>query len=188
MIVETGSGVANADAYTSLADFRAYHAARGNAAVEAATDDACNAAIVLATDYLEITYEARARRKVATQGLQWPTGDAEGLEPLIVRAVMLLAAEALSNDLTPRIERGTARQLDKLDGVGMTETYFDAAPVLDHYPQVTAMLSPVARHRSASGKFGRVSRDLPQDPRWCDYSNGIPGNGLGGLFGYWGRE
>jgi hypothetical protein len=187
MIVETGTGVADADAYISLADFRTYHADRGNVAVAAATDDACTAAIVNATDYIEISYQARKRRLMATQGLQWPTVMADAVDPLVIRATCVLAAEALSNDLIPRIERGSTRQLDKLDGVGMTETYFDADPVLDHYPQITAMLAPVARHRSAAAKFGRVSRDPVYDPRWGDYANGIPGNGFGDFGWGWGR-
>lgn len=187
MIVETGTGVADANAYISLAAFRTYHADRGNVSVAAATDDECAAAIVNATDYIEISYQARKHRLTDLQGLQWPTVMADSVDPLVIRATCVLAAEALSNDLNPRIERGSTRQLEKLDGVGMTETYFDPDPVLDHYPQITAMLAPVARHRSAGAKFGRVSRDPGFDPRWGDYSNGIPGNGYGDFGWGWGR-
>ena len=178
MIAEDFTGLPAANSYASLADANTFHQDRGNTDWSDATDDERASALIRATDYIEQAYQAKGRPLKATQALQWPTAGNQGANGLVKRVVMLLALEALSNDLNPRIERGSLRQLDKLDGLGMTETFFDTSPIYDHYPHVTAMLRGIATPRRSSVTSGRVSRHPPFDPAVFDVLDGFGGNGF----------
>lgn len=184
MIVEDFTGLPDADSYVSLSDADAFHTARGNTAWGEASSDARNAALIRATDYIEQTYEARRRRLNAAQALQWPTRAGSTANAIVKRVTMLLALEALTTALSERIERGSLRQLDKLDGVGMTETYFDTSPIIDHYPHITAMIRDIATLRRAGVQTGRVSRREPFDPAYLNVTGGFGGNGFD-VFGGW---
>lgn len=72
MIVETGAGLANANAFCTVAQANAYHAARANIAWDAVAEP--EAAIIKATDYMQQTYSARWKGVQATsaQALDWP--------------------------------------------------------------------------------------------------------------------
>lgn len=71
IIVEDGSGVANANAYVSVADVRAYAEQRG--ITLPASDDEVGAMIIKATDYLEsFACKYQGRKTDCAQALQWP--------------------------------------------------------------------------------------------------------------------
>jgi hypothetical protein len=72
LIVEDGSGLANAESYASVADATAYHASRGNAAWALASTLNQEIALRNATDYLERKYVFRGTRKTLQQALLWP--------------------------------------------------------------------------------------------------------------------
>lgn len=75
LIVEDGTGRADADTYCALADATTYHAAMGNAAWAAlATDEVREQALRRATLYMGQTYRLRwaGYRKTDTQALDWP--------------------------------------------------------------------------------------------------------------------
>lgn len=75
LIVEDGTGRADAESYISVAGATVYHAARGNVAWAALPDDtAREQALRNATGYMEQFYRARwaGRRMTGTQALSWP--------------------------------------------------------------------------------------------------------------------
>ena len=71
--VETGVGVTGANSFTSLANFQAYHAARGNV-LTAYTDPQQQAALVKAADYLN-GLSWRGRKTAQANPLPWPRCD-----------------------------------------------------------------------------------------------------------------
>lgn len=148
MIVETGTGVTNADSYGAQATTTIFHAARGNAEWEAATSAARDASLIIATDYLEAHYAAVGTKLVATQGLQFPTVEL-GLPAVVVKAIMVLALDALSGPLTSRAERGIKALEKSKDGTGAIKTTYDDVAPSDPYPHITAMLAGVAVLKSA---------------------------------------
>lgn len=75
LIVEDGSGLANADSYLSVADADTYHTAHGNpAAWSGASTAAKESALQLATQYLDAVYGTRwdGQRINSTMSLDWP--------------------------------------------------------------------------------------------------------------------
>ena len=80
-LVETGAVVAGANAYLSVAQYRAHHTDRGKAALSSdvgQSDVLVQAAIVKATDYIDKRFGRRLRgtRKQSTQDLEYPRIDA----------------------------------------------------------------------------------------------------------------
>lgn len=71
IIVEDGTGLANADAYVSVADVDAYHSARAQTAWTGATA-AKEALIVRATQLVDASYAWRGVIASNTQALRWP--------------------------------------------------------------------------------------------------------------------
>jgi hypothetical protein len=71
--VETGAGVIGANSFISLADFKTYHAARGNS-LTAYTDEQQKAAMVKAGDYLN-GLSWRGRKTAQANPMCWPRCD-----------------------------------------------------------------------------------------------------------------
>ncbi|UXO93741.1 putative minor tail protein [Pseudanabaena phage Pan1] len=65
------------DAYSSLADVRAFWAARGDTAWAALSDTAAEVLIRKATDYVDRTWEFIGDKATAAQRLKWPRKFAE---------------------------------------------------------------------------------------------------------------
>lgn len=76
--LETGSGVAGANAYIDVAYFRTHHSDRGNTAHLDFTDTDAQAGIIRATEYVDKRFGIRfvGLRKTKAQGLEWPRLDA----------------------------------------------------------------------------------------------------------------
>lgn len=74
IVVEDGTGLANAVAYDSVANVSAYHAARGRTDWAALSTPNMEAAIVRATDYIDARFGRRFRgdRAKQEQALEWP--------------------------------------------------------------------------------------------------------------------
>lgn len=77
LVVEDGSGKANAQCYRSAADTAAYHTARGNATFAALTDAAKEAAILQAQEYMRDNYgsDFGGYRVYIEQALDWPRAE-----------------------------------------------------------------------------------------------------------------
>jgi hypothetical protein len=80
-VVETGVGLANANSYLSVVDFKAYHDDRGNVWSNYGTPE-IEQALVIAADYVDRRYPYRGtRRSGRDQALEWPrisATDADG--------------------------------------------------------------------------------------------------------------
>lgn len=75
IIVEDGTGMATAETYLTVAEFKAYHNKRGRAVDMDALDTAASeAALRLATDYMQQVYQDRwlGVRLTYGQALDWP--------------------------------------------------------------------------------------------------------------------
>lgn len=152
--VEDGTGLANADAYASVAEYKAYHAKRGRDE-SAVTDAVIEAALVKATDYIDQRFRFRGYRLNPTvQALQWPREgilDAEGYEvaalPAAVKSATIeYAYRAKSTDLwnTPSTD-SYGMLTSKREKVGPIETEYAYSggftstikpyPVADQYLQ-----------------------------------------------------
>lgn len=116
LIVEDGTGLANADAYASLSTVDAYATARGLSAWTGA-DAIKEAAIREATVYLDASYDWTGAILKTTQALAWPRSgaiDREGrvitglprrlVEACCELAVMKLSGALVSSRTTPEIQ------------------------------------------------------------------------------------
>lgn len=109
---EDGTGIADANAYISVSEFREYHEDRGRV-VDAATypDSQVEVAIIRATDFVERLYSHRWRGSgpyVSGQGLSWPRSAyyENGIQVTdrpkkLIQAVAEYTLRALSSDLMP---------------------------------------------------------------------------------------
>lgn len=75
-VQDNTGGVAGANAYISVAEFKAYHDDRGASLYGAATDQAIQMAIVKATDYLDTRFSFIGEKAQTGQTTEWPRFDA----------------------------------------------------------------------------------------------------------------
>lgn len=134
IVVEDGTGLANANAYASYADWVAYWTDRGTA--PAGAQSVIEQALVRGADYLERRYEWIGQRSTAEQALGWPrlcaygepaggySAPIEGVPAEVVRANIELAHRALAGELAPDPTVDASGQVvtSKRDKVGPIET------------------------------------------------------------------
>lgn len=110
IVVEDGTGKADAEAYCTVDFATTYHAAMGNAAWTALSNDAKEQALRKATRYMDARYRFSGSKQTAEQALAWPRIGAmnqgwlvdEGIVPLPVqRACAELALQSTTTDLAP---------------------------------------------------------------------------------------
>ena len=155
LIVETGAGIASAEVYSTLAEFRAYRP-RGGLALPAGLSDALTeAALVRGTAFVEGAYAHRwpGVRETEAQGLAWPRVDAWDdddyeleLVPAGVKNACMEAALIEANTvgaLSLALERGGMVIHEK---VGNLETgYANNAPASTVYPIIKQCLAGIIR-------------------------------------------
>ena len=153
LIVETGTGVASAEVYSTLAEFRAYRP-RGGLSLPAGLSDALTeAALVRGTAFIEGTYAQRwmGIKATDTQGLSWPrieAWDEDGF-PLVgiptgVKNACMEAALIEANkpgELTEALERG-GMLIRKKTGP-LEKEWAPGAPVGKVYPAIKLCLSSI---------------------------------------------
>lgn len=165
LIVEDGTGKADAESYISVADATTYHANQGNTAWAAiATEALKEQALRRAWNYMTGEYRARwdGKRAGATQRGDWPRymvaiRDIDGylasdvIPADIGYAQAELALIASSEELAPDLERGVIREK-----IGPLEFEYDtAASAITTYRKVDMMVAPFL---SRSGVNVRLSR------------------------------
>lgn len=147
LIVETGSGVAGADSYLSVADFRAYIAAYG-LTIPTSTDAECEVSLRLATRWID-TWRRYKGVRLATlefprDGLADWSGTLTGVPKRVTDACAELAA---------RHRNGTSLAADtdksayvRSRAVGpISTTYRDDAPTVTVFTVVERLLEPLVR-------------------------------------------
>lgn len=148
LVVEDGTGKADAESYISVSDATAYHASRGNSAWAAIASDTVREQLLRkATDYMLYTYRGSwlGERKTDAQRLDWPRYSAwpedrqtelpdDEVPQDIAQACAELALIANTTSLTPSVTRGKKKvkvgPLEvEYDGSAPTATAFVAASV-----------------------------------------------------------
>lgn len=158
---ETGSGVAGADTYVTLAEARAYAAKRGLSFPASPDGDAAGeAALVNACDYLE-TLDWRGTKTEGDGPLAWPRTDvvlddgteiaADEIPQKLKDAQCQLAVEAAAGtDLQPS---GTGQEVirEKVDVLEVEYAPGSGGTVTPQFNKAMAMLAP---YLESGGGFG----------------------------------
>lgn len=147
IVVETGAGLTNANAYLSEADADAYFADRGNPTAWTGANKA--AALIYATAHIDGRYNFVGSVQVLTQSLKWPRLDAyddegrleaSGAVPTRIEyATAELALLHLSTALNSTHSRGGQVTREKVGSLEVS--YADGAPAEVQTPHVTRILS-----------------------------------------------
>lgn len=149
--VETGAGLAGANAYLSVADFKTHHGDRGRV-ITAYGDTAIQAAIVKATDYLDKRFGGRfvGVKGSSDQGLAWPRMGAmsrdgyslDGIPKQLAKATAEYAylALTLGTELAPNVESGIIEVSEEVGPIKTTTKYSDSGysgdnPLVDDIPE-----------------------------------------------------
>jgi hypothetical protein len=164
LVVETGAGLANAEAYISVVNADAYFLARSNAAWAALDSMSKESALRKGADYMGQMYASRWQgfRVSATQALDWPRSGvcAFGYDvayttvpAAVANANAELALRASTGDLLADVGR-----LKKRTKVGPLEVeYADNVPASTQYKAIDGMLAPYLNGTGgASRKVVRV--------------------------------
>lgn len=162
LIVEDGSGMADAESYTSVTEAGIYHANFGNTAWAALTVAQQEAALRNATQYMLATYRTRwlGLRASIVQALDWPrigvilqdtasyfvdlrlsyTVQANIVHPLVVNACAVMALKAATQgDLMPDLDQRTT-----MEKVGPMQINYDRfSPQARRFRSVDMLLNPL---------------------------------------------
>ena len=152
IVVEDGSGVANADSYITVAEARAYAAKRGFTTFDALTDGEVEAKIILAMDVVE-SYRGsfKGTKASSTQALQWPRADVyiDGTEIAsttipteLKNALSQLSVDAVSSTLQPNLGGRTVTR-EKVDVVEIEYAARGASAEYTVFDKFETMLEPL---------------------------------------------
>lgn len=162
IVVENGTGLSSANAYVSVADADARHAAAGLTNWATLTTTEKEQAIVRATAYMEQAYRLRWKgtRVYRVQALSWPrygaVVDGYDLESTtvptdIANACADLALKAAAGDLAPDLERGLIRKK-----IGPIEKEWDRnSPQATRYRNADMALAPYLKGSSSMATLVR---------------------------------
>lgn len=161
LIVENGTGLANANGYISEADADAYHVDYGNpAAWSGATTAVKEDAIRLATQYLDAVYGRRwlGYRNLSTQALAWPrtnVTDYDGyvlsssvLPIKLVQAAAVLALAKVNGDtLLPDVTDPSAIKStkSKVGPLSSDKEYFGGKAMYKKYSLVDSLIASLIK-------------------------------------------
>lgn len=153
IVVQDDTGaIVGANSYLSVADFKAYHALRGNSV--ALSDDQIAVGCIRATDYIDNRWRFRGTRLLTTQTTQWPRQDVTdregndivGIVPALEKAtaeyaLRAAAAPLLQDTVAPEGGHLLKQTTDKVDVIESTVIYdnlpgyqvITAYPAADNY-------------------------------------------------------
>jgi hypothetical protein len=160
LIVEDGTGLANAESYISEADadtyFTAYTGTTEATTWAAATTAGKEAALRIATQYLDVTYGHRWRgvKGSSTQALSWPRDNAtdddgfaiddESIPVNLERATAEVGARHLADTsiLLPDVDtsRSIKSERVKVDVIEEEIEYVGQKPTASSFPKVASLL------------------------------------------------
>ena len=172
LIVEDGTGLANAESYISVSDASTYHANRGNTDWAAIASDAIREQLLRkSTDYMMAVYRLRwnGYRYNVTQALDWPRVyvpildtmsanqfpqyvDFNIVPTIVANACAELALKANSDTLLADATQGTIRE--KVDVI---EVEYDRySPQYRRYLQIDNMLNVYFKSSDGSATLIRA--------------------------------
>jgi hypothetical protein len=160
LIVEDGTGLANAESYISEADATAYWASRLNDAWANATAPQREASLRNAADYLSYVYGWPGQPSTTTQRLSWPragvpsgaaTFPSTAIPQQIIDAQLFLALSDLSSPILIKPVADPRALLKQTTTVGKVSTSkewaassVDQTSGLQRFPMVDIILNGVA--------------------------------------------
>jgi hypothetical protein len=150
LIVETGVGLANADAYVGLVHFKEFCSARGYR-WEDAEDFAIENSIRRATDYIDTIGRYKGARLVPAQALEFPRSDLTdwsdytitGVPHRVKHACCELAFKGLSEPLYKDLDRGGKVVSESVGPISVT--YAGDAPAGKLFMFAKNLLEPYLR-------------------------------------------
>lgn len=151
LVVEDGTGKADAESYASVADVKTYAAARA-LAYSGKADEDIEAALRQATVYVDSRWRFKGHRSTAAQALEFPRTDLvdwsgftiTGLPARVKQATLSLALKVLSGDsLYEDQSRGGKIVSESVAGISVT--YESGAPVGKMYAEAENLLKPFVR-------------------------------------------
>ena len=159
LVVEDGTGKANADSYVSITDADSYHTAHSAAATWAAATEAVKEkALRLATQYADARYYGRWRgyKNTSTQSLAWPRSygyDTEGF--LIAWDAVPVQLENAIAELALRVVQGDTLLADiakpaaissqsiTVGPISKSVSYVGGMPPTKKYALIEALMAPL---------------------------------------------
>lgn len=156
LTVETGAGLANADAYLSVGELTAYCESRGYD-VDAYDDDVLEVAIRKGTDYINTIFRYKGARANVDQALEFPRTNlwdwsalpVTGVPKRVKHACAELAFRALTQSLYQDQDRGGKTKSESVGPVSVT--YADDAPTGIVWQQAYNFLQPFVRDPKQRG-------------------------------------
>lgn len=156
LVVEDGSGLANAESYADIAALTSYAAGTGKTLT--GTEAAQEAALRNATTFIDTAFRFDGRSIKRDQALRWPrTGvhddedfliDASAVPGAVVKACCALAIEALSAPLdADPDEAGIKRTRKKVDVIEKEVEYSGRKGTVRRFPEVERLLATVSGSR-----------------------------------------
>lgn len=152
LIVEDGTGLANAESYISVVDADAYIAAYKGAdsTWDAATEATKEIAARVATQYLDGLYDWIGEKETSTQALDWPRVNAEDETGTLIAGVPLAVEQATAEvmflnvggtSLTNNTTKASDTKREKVDVIEVE--YFERASSQPSFPVVSRLLADV---------------------------------------------
>lgn len=162
--VEDGTGVVDANSYTTALWADTYFADRGNSSWAAALLAEKETALIQATDYLDVIYSYPGRRKSSTQALEWPRAGAtnhygemlEGVPVILMRATAELAVRALSGELLQDMDKVGLIKRERIEGAVEIEYGGDGAYSSRVFTFIDKLLTSFGIAEKKSGSFGQM--------------------------------
>jgi hypothetical protein len=147
LIVEDGTGLANAESYASVAEFKTYHTNIGND-VTLITDTTIEQLLRRATQYMVAVYRQRwqGRRTLSTQALDFPRYDVVVEGYSVLSNIVPLEVKNACCELSLKASSATLLE-DKTqtvirEKVDVIEVEYDKnSPVQTRYSQIDNLLS-----------------------------------------------
>jgi hypothetical protein len=156
LIVESGTGLADAESLASVADADTYHSSRGNVLWSSMTTEEKEQALRRGTDYLAIyRTKWKGRRASLTQALDWPRYDVQlddvgfgryaAYVPVntvpkeVVQATCSMALKAAGGELAPDLQR---QVIEETTGPIKTK-WAEGSPEYVRYRAVDLLLKPL---------------------------------------------
>lgn len=153
LIIEDGTGVANADSYITLVEARAYAAKRGLSLPASPAGDAeLEQLLIKAMDYIEAKRdEFQGTKTESDQSLQWPRSgvtidgfeiDDDFIPKALKDAQAQLAVDGQTTDLMPA---GTGREVikEKVDVIEVQYAEQGSGSVQPVFTKAEALLAPL---------------------------------------------
>lgn len=150
IIVETGAGLADAESYLTVADFKGYCDKRGLSYADH-SDTVIEQKLRIATGYIDTVKRYKGQRLLTEQSLEFPRANltdwgglpVTGVPGRVKQACAELAYKAFTENLYVDLDRGG---MVTSQSVGpMSVSYADKAPVGKSYMTAMKLLEPYTR-------------------------------------------